>query len=73
MNICLCGSQAGYPHNEDCPYPLYRGSDQQLAEWQALFEANQTARVEAKGPTLTIPAYEAETWKPWARRPLSGR
>jgi hypothetical protein len=23
FKICLCGTQPGYPHAFDCPYPLY--------------------------------------------------
>lgn len=34
MNICGCGTQAGYVHTVGCPYPLYRGSDAQWAAWQ---------------------------------------
>jgi hypothetical protein len=33
MNICLCGTQAGYPHDKLCPYPLYRGSEEQEQRW----------------------------------------
>lgn len=32
-NICMCGTQAGYPHPATCPYPLYRGSDDQIDQW----------------------------------------
>ena len=34
MNICYCGSQAGYPHALDCPYPLFRGSERDVEEWE---------------------------------------
>jgi len=26
-SICLCGAQASYPHDVDCPYPCYRSAD----------------------------------------------
>lgn len=35
MNICMCGTEAGYPHRADCPYPLYRCSAAQEAAWEA--------------------------------------
>lgn len=25
IDICFCGSQAGYPHDSRCPFPLYHG------------------------------------------------
>ena len=34
INICLCGAQAGCPHDLACPWPLYRGSDRMMAEWE---------------------------------------
>lgn len=34
-DICFCGTQAGYPHAEDCPFPLFRGSDETQARWFA--------------------------------------
>lgn len=43
MNICWCGAQAGYPHDEFCPYPLYRGSEKQEQDWQSKWEANRKA------------------------------
>jgi precorrin-3B methylase len=34
MNFCMCGSQAGYPHEHDCPYPLYNcRSEEREREW----------------------------------------
>lgn len=38
MNICYCGSQAGYPHAPDCPYPLYHTSEKKELEWLAARE-----------------------------------
>lgn len=34
MNICMCGTQAGYPHTQDCPRPLYRGSEADQEQWE---------------------------------------
>jgi hypothetical protein len=34
MNLCLCGSEAGYPHDGDCPYPLFRATEAQERAWQ---------------------------------------
>jgi len=33
MNICQCGAQAGYPHAEDCPWPFYGRSTEQVNQW----------------------------------------
>ena len=35
MNICLCGTQAGYTHTSDCPYPMYRSDDYSMNKWDA--------------------------------------
>ena len=35
FQICLCGAQPGYPHNWDCPYPLYAGKTQaRVIDWE---------------------------------------
>ena len=34
MNICYCGTQAGYPHDPDCPRPLYRATQQETEKWE---------------------------------------
>jgi hypothetical protein len=44
MNICMCGAQAGYPHNVNCPRPLYRGSAADEAKWLKVYEANKADR-----------------------------
>lgn len=31
--ICLCGAQAGYPHEKWCPFPCYGHSETKNAEW----------------------------------------
>lgn len=32
-NFCLCGTQAGYLHKADCPYPLYRADEKEQVTW----------------------------------------
>lgn len=77
MNICLCGSQGGYPHNAFCPYPLYRATKQQEDSWQQAYDAakltclidNMRAFIhkyldvseEAEGIILD---YARKTWEP---------
>ena len=33
--FCLCGAQPGYLHAADCPYPLFRATEQQAQQWEA--------------------------------------
>lgn len=33
--LCLCGTQAGYPHAFDCPRPLFRATAAQEDGWMA--------------------------------------
>ena len=44
--FCMCGAQASYPHHPACPYPLFHGTDFQVAEWEKLF-ANRKAGLTA--------------------------
>ncbi len=40
MNICMCGYQPGAAgHEPYCPYPLFRGTQQQEDQWMAAFHA----------------------------------
>jgi hypothetical protein len=32
-NICLCGTQAGYPHPFDCPHPYYGDTEINVQDW----------------------------------------
>ena len=34
MNICHCGTRAGYPHREDCPFPLYNDVPTMVTSWE---------------------------------------
>jgi hypothetical protein len=31
--ICLCGSQRGYPHGWDCPWPNFNGCERRDFDW----------------------------------------
>lgn len=33
-NICLCGTQSGYPHKATCPRPLYRCTKASEQAWE---------------------------------------
>lgn len=33
MNICMCGSEATYPHAPDCPFPYYGMSEKLQQKW----------------------------------------
>ena len=33
MNFCLCGSQSGYPHASDCPFPYYGENQDMVNKW----------------------------------------
>lgn len=57
-NFCLCGAQAGYPHDPCCPFPLYRASEALARQWQAAFEARQAQWVTERP---TAEAGQAET------------
>lgn len=39
LNICMCGTQAGYPHDPSCPYPLFRASDEDAEKWAREYTA----------------------------------
>ena len=34
VNICYCGAQAGYPHRDECPYPLFRATPAEEDRWE---------------------------------------
>ena len=46
MNICLCGAEASYPHEPDCPYPLYRATCEQEQLWMQAQEERRRPRLE---------------------------
>jgi len=41
MNICLCGAQAGYPHDALCPFPYYGIDEKKQAEWMEAWRYNK--------------------------------
>ena len=43
MNICYCGTQAGYPHRDECPYPLFRAVPAEEYRWEAARQARAEA------------------------------
>lgn len=49
MNICQCGTQAGYPHPYGCPFPYYGNAVDIMRGWQ-LAAADLLAAIE--GATL---------------------
>jgi len=34
VNICYCGTQAGYPHRDECPRPLFRATPAEEERWE---------------------------------------
>ena len=36
INICLCGTEAGYPHDKYCPFPYFGGDDGMMDRWEHL-------------------------------------
>ncbi len=44
FNVCMCGAGAGYPHDVDCPRPLFRGSDAMQDAWRSERDANRKTR-----------------------------
>ena len=46
MNICYCGQEAGYPHATTCPYPLFRGTANQVNAWYNAREERRERLIE---------------------------
>lgn len=44
MNICYCGTAAGYPHRDECPYPLFRGTPTDELRWEEARQRRAEAR-----------------------------
>ena len=36
INICLCGTEAGYPHDEYCPFPYFGSVEKMIDRWEHL-------------------------------------
>jgi len=45
FNLCFCGVQAGYAHDIDCPYPLFRGSANDEMKWETARQRENAARL----------------------------
>lgn len=45
LNLCLCGAQDGYPHDTDCPRPLFRATTADAQRWRDDRDAIRTARL----------------------------
>ncbi len=61
-NICQCGSQDGYPHKEDCPYPYFYNDEAGVAKWEAA-HANKIFRLKyGVDPEVVRYARENEFW-----------
>lgn len=54
MNICLCGSEAGYPHAHDCPRPLFRCGEAEEARWLAERERLRRLNADAEAAGLLV-------------------
>jgi len=58
MNVCLCGVEAGYPHDEYCPYPLYRAETEREQLWRDAYERN----VNRHPPQVADDAERLDKW-----------
>jgi len=59
FQVCLCGTQPGYPHAADCPFPLYHSGEEAMARWdreRALLREVATPKL-AAGPIDIEPEY----------------
>ena len=68
LNICCCGTQAGYPHDTDCPYPCYN-SGIDATNWEIARLNNQNAQLlEA---LKYIMNWTPDNWNPETARDLA--
>ena len=65
MNICYCGSQAGYPHAADCPYPFFRGTVEDEDDWYAAraFGTPATANPDIAQDKAASPFFAADDYR----------
>lgn len=52
MNFCMCGTQASYPHDPACPFPLYHENEHQMAEWQAAYNLRKEVIMSEQNQSL---------------------
>lgn len=46
---CLCGVEFGYPHHEDCPFPLFSEKNKPLTiVWKQKYLLNEMVRKKYK-------------------------
>ena len=51
MNICMCGAENGYPHNEFCPWPYFGNiQSKQAYTWQTEWEKRRTEARKTRVP-----------------------
>ena len=52
MNICMCGTQAGYPHDQNCPWPYFGSNEQEQERWFLDYRLNkgETVKPQASQP-----------------------
>lgn len=64
MNICQCGTQAGYPHPSACPYPYYGNAGHLITGWQSaaadLAQATEDAASDTRGTYLVRQSISVE-------------
>ena len=53
MDMCLCGTIPSLLHRYDCPYPLFRGSDEMIEKWERARAAKEKALREAAAAVTT--------------------
>ena len=51
--FCCCGAQAGYRHDQFCPFPYFGTNERKVAEWGA---AHQKAMDDAESKRIQIKA-----------------
>ena len=62
LNICQCGSQAGYPHAEDCPYPYFRSDEAGATKWNIAHEKKIFRMINGFDPEVVKFARDNEFW-----------
>jgi len=61
MNICLCGAESGYQHDECCPYPLYHAATEREQLWRDAYEERK-ANLKRHGLQLTDDDERPNKW-----------
>jgi hypothetical protein len=67
MNVCLCGTQPGYPHEAFCPFPYYGNDWRKVAEWERQHQelvAAETRRWDEYSPSAP---HSSDRWATTAR------